>query len=107
MKIENYINGEFVNPIKNNWIDNYNPAIGEVCGQIPNSTKEDVEKAYQAAATAFSTWSNTSLDERSKILSKIADLILEKLDFLAKAESKDNGKPISLAKQVDIPRAAS
>jgi aminomuconate-semialdehyde/2-hydroxymuconate-6-semialdehyde dehydrogenase len=107
MKIENYINGEFVNPIKNNWIDNYNPAIGEVCGQIPNSTKEDVEKAYQAAATAFPTWSNTSLDERSKILSKIADLILEKLDFLAKAESKDNGKPISLAKQVDIPRAAS
>jgi aminomuconate-semialdehyde/2-hydroxymuconate-6-semialdehyde dehydrogenase len=107
MDIQNYINGEFANPIKNNWIDNYNPAIGEVCGQIPNSTKEDVEEAYQAAAIAFPTWSNTPLDERSKILSKIADLILEKLDFLAKAESKDNGKPISLAKQVDIPRSAS
>jgi aminomuconate-semialdehyde/2-hydroxymuconate-6-semialdehyde dehydrogenase len=107
MDIQNYINGEFANPIKNNWIDNYNPAIGEVCGQIPNSTKEDVEEAYQAAAIAFPTWSNTPLDERSKILSKIAYLILEKLDFLAKAESKDNGKPISLAKQVDIPRSAS
>jgi aminomuconate-semialdehyde/2-hydroxymuconate-6-semialdehyde dehydrogenase len=107
MKIQNYINGEFVNPIQNNWIDNYNPAIGQVYGQIPNSTKEDVEKAYEAAQKAFPTWSNTTLDERSKILSKIADLILEKLDFLAAAESKDNGKPISLAKQVDIPRAAS
>jgi len=105
--IQNYINGEFVNPIKNNWIDNYNPSIGEVCGQIPNSTKEDVEIGYLAAAKAFPKWSNTTLEERSKILSKIAGLILEKLDFLAKAESEDNGKPISLAKQIDIPRAAS
>ena len=107
MKIKNYINGEFVNPIKDNWLDNYNPSIGEVYGQIPNSLKEDVEKAYQAAANAFPSWSNTTLEERSKILFKIADLILEKLDFLAEAESKDNGKPISLAKAVDIPRAAS
>ena len=107
MKIQNYINGEFVCPIKDNRIDNYNPANGEIYGQIPNSSKEDVEKAYQAAAKTFPKWSNTTLEERSKILSKIADLILEKLDFLAEAESKDNGKPISLAKQVDIPRAAS
>ncbi|WP_159950634.1 aldehyde dehydrogenase [Polaribacter septentrionalilitoris] len=107
MKIKNYINREFVNPISNSWLDNYNPAIGEVYGQIPNSSKEDVEKAYQAAAKAFPKWSNFTLEERSKILSKIADLILEKLDFLAEAESKDNGKSISLAKQVDIPRAAS
>jgi aminomuconate-semialdehyde/2-hydroxymuconate-6-semialdehyde dehydrogenase len=107
MKIQNYINGKFVNPILDNWLDNFNPSIGEIYGQIPNSSKEDVEKAYQAAAKAFAKWSNTTLEERSKILSKIADLILEKLDFLATAESKDNGKPISLAKLVDIPRAAS
>ena len=94
-------------PIANGWIDNSNPAIGEVYGQIPNSTKEDVEKAVEAAEKAFPSWSTTTLEERSKILSKIADLILEKLDFLAAAESKDNGKPISLAKAVDIPRAAS
>jgi aminomuconate-semialdehyde/2-hydroxymuconate-6-semialdehyde dehydrogenase len=107
MKTQNYINGQFVNPISNNWLDNYNPANGEVYSQIPNSTQEDVEKAYKAAANAFPKWSNSTLEERSKILSKIANLILEKLDFLATAESKDNGKPISLAKQVDIPRAAS
>ena len=107
MNIKNYINGEFVNPIKNQWVDNYNPAIGEVYGQIPNSSKEDVELAYQAASKAFQSWSNTILDERHKILSKIADGIKNKLSFLAEAESKDNGKPISLATAIDIPRASS
>lgn len=107
MNIKNYINGEFVNPINGDYIDNYNPSIGEVYGQIPNSSKEDVELAYNVAKSAFKQWSNTTLDERSNILSKVAELIKEKLSFLAEAESKDNGKPISLAKQIDIPRAAS
>ena len=107
MNIQNYINGEFVKPVSNDWIDNFNPAKGEIYGQIPNSTQKDVENAYQAAVDAFPKWSNTSLEERSKILSKISSLILEKLDVLAIAESKDNGKPVSLAKTVDIPRAAS
>ncbi|WP_439129980.1 aldehyde dehydrogenase [Polaribacter sp.] len=107
LNIKNYINGKLVAPEAGNYLDNYNPAVGEIYGQIPNSSKEDVQKAYQAAAKAFPSWSNTTLEERSKILYKISDLILEKLDFLAVAESKDNGKPIALAKQVDIPRAAS
>ena len=107
MKIKNYINGEFVNPINGNYIDNYNPSVGEIYGQIPDSTKEDVALAYEAAAAAFPSWSNTTLEERSSILSKIGTLIKEKLTFLAEAESKDNGKPISLGKQIDIPRAAS
>ncbi len=107
MNIKNYINGEFVNPIKNQWIDNYNPSIGEVYGKIPNSSEEDVENAYQVAKNAFPSWSKTTLNERSEILSKIASLIKEKLEFLAEAESKDNGKPLTLAKAVDIPRASS
>ncbi|WP_299064916.1 aldehyde dehydrogenase [uncultured Polaribacter sp.] len=107
MKIQNYINGKFEDPIKGGYIDNYNPSIGEIYGQIPNSSKEDVEKAFEAAANAFPSWSNTTLATRSKILSKIAELIKGKLDFLAEAESKDNGKPISLAKAIDIPRAAA
>ena len=94
-------------PVADRWIENYNPAIGEVYGQIPNSTKEDVEKAVEAAEKAFPSWSNTTLTRRSEILSKIADLIKEKLTFLAESESKDNGKPVSLATQIDIPRAAS
>lgn len=107
MNIKNYINGKFVNPIQNQWIDNYNPSVGEVYGQIPNSTQEDVEKAYQSAKEAFPAWSNTTLAERSKILSNIARLIEQKLAILAEAEAKDNGKPLSLAKAIDIPRASS
>ena len=107
MIIQNYINGEFQNPINDHWLDNFNPSNGEVYGQIPNSTKEDVHKAYDSANSAFEKWSHTSLDERSRILIKISELIEKNLDRFAKAESKDNGKPISLAKAVDIPRAAS
>ena len=106
MKIQNFINSQFINPINNDWIDNYCPADGEVYGQIPNSSKEDVEEAYIAAKSAFPNWSQTTLEERSKILIKISELIEANLQSLAEAESKDNGKPISLAKSVDIPRAA-
>jgi aminomuconate-semialdehyde/2-hydroxymuconate-6-semialdehyde dehydrogenase len=107
MNIQNYINGKFHDPISNEWIDNYNPATGQVYGQIPNSGKDDVEKAYEAAKAAFPNWSKTTLDERSKILSKVAQLITEKLSELAKAESVDNGKPLQLATTIDIPRASS
>ena len=106
-QIKNYINGEFVNPIQNQWIDNYNPSNGAIYSQIPNSSSEDVEMAYQAAQEAFDSWSNSTLATRSKILARIAELIKDKLQFLAEAESKDNGKPVSLAKEVDIPRAAA
>lgn len=105
--IKNYINGKFESPIKDEWIENYDPSNGEVYGQIPNSSKEDVENAYQAAKSAFNNWSNTTLEERSRVLIKISELLEENLNRFAKAESVDNGKPISLAKTVDIPRAAS
>ena len=107
MHIQNYINGAFQNPINDDWLDNYNPSNGEIYGQIPNSTKEDVNKAYDSANSAFEKWSHTTLDERSRILIKISELIEKNLDHLAKAESKDNGKPLAMAKVIDIPRAAS
>jgi len=107
MNIQNYINGKFMPPIANGWIDNYNPSNGEVYGQIPNSSKEDVENAYIAAKSAFPIWSKTTLEERSRILIKISELLEVNLQRFAEAESKDNGKPVSLAKSVDIPRAAS
>lgn len=107
IKIKNYINGEFLNPISNDWIDNFNPSNGEVYSKIPNSNQEDVELAYEAANLAFIKWSNTSLEERHIILSNISILIKNNLDVLAEAETKDNGKPLALAKEIDIPRASS
>ena len=106
MKTQNFINGEFINPIHGKFLDNYNPSNGEVYAQTPNSTEEDVEQAYQSAAAAFKNWSVTTFEERNSILLKIASLIKEKSALLAAAETKDNGKPLHLATSVDIPRAA-
>ncbi len=106
MKIKNYINGEFVNPISNNWLPNYEPATGELYGEIPNSNEKDVDLAVKAAKNAFDNWSKTDISERSKILTKIADLLFENIDAFAKAEAIDNGKPLALARTIDIPRAA-
>lgn len=106
-KILNYINGSYCEPKSGAWIDNYNPSNGEVYSQIANSNATDVADAYEAAKTAYPSWSNTTIEERSRILLKLATLIEENLDRLATAESKDNGKPLSLAKAVDIPRASS
>ena len=107
IQLKNFINGEFLEPIQNEWLDNYNPSNGSIYGQTPNSSLKDVNLAYDAAKKAFMSWSQTSLENRSAILLKIARLIEDSLDRFAEAESKDNGKPITLAKSVDIPRAAS
>ena len=106
-KIYNYINGDLVKPKEDTWLDNYNPAIGEVYSFIPDSDGQDVDSAYKAAQEAFPLWSKKTLKERSDILQKIANLIIKKQDELSLAESIDNGKPLALAKKVDIPRAAS
>lgn len=105
--ISNYINGELVAPESGNYIDLYDPSTGQVFSQAPDSDAVDVQKAVDAAAAAFPGWATTSVTERSRILTRIADLIEANLDRLAKAESLDNGKPVWLAKQVDIPRASS
>ena len=107
IQLKNFINGEFLEPIQNEWLDNYNPSNGSIYGQTPNSSLKDVNLAYDAAKKAFMSWSQTSLENRSAILLRIARLIEDSLDRFAEAESKDNGKPITLAKSVDIPRAAS
>ena len=106
-KIKNYIDGKLVEPLGNTYIDNYNPATGKVYSLIPDSDGQDVELAVAAAAKAFPAWSVTPKDERSRIMLKISALIEQNLDRLALAESIDNGKPVALAKMVDIPRAAS
>jgi len=104
-KIYNYINGEMLTPASGTYLDNIDPSVGEVYSLIPDSDEKDVQKAVEAARKAFPIWSGMSAKERSAIMMKVSDIIDQKLDFLAQAESRDNGKPIKLATQVDIPRA--
>ncbi|HQU86025.1 MAG TPA: aldehyde dehydrogenase, partial [Pyrinomonadaceae bacterium] len=87
--------------------DNFNPATGEVYSLIPDSDENDVEFAVEAAKKAFPAWKQLSAEARHDILMRVSALIERDLDFLAEAESIDNGKPKSLAKAVDIPRAVS
>ncbi len=104
---KNYINGKLVAPQSEQYLENYNPSTGEVYAQIPDSDERDVAAAVAAAQKAFPEWSNTSIEKRSRILMRIADIIEQNIDVLAIAESEDNGKPISLSTSIDIPRAAS
>lgn len=106
-KIQNFINGVYTDPIKGKYIDNVEPGTGKVFAQIPNSTPEDLDEAIKASKGAFPIWSTMSVDKRSKILHKLADLIEANLEELAMMESRDNGKPLWLAKAVDIPRAST
>ena len=105
--LENFIGGNFIAPLSGQFIDNFNPATGEVSGQIPDSNEKDVAVAVQAAQKAFTTWSVTPLEKRFEILNRIAELIDANKEQLALAESNDNGKPLWLSRRVDIPRASA
>jgi len=105
--LENLIGGHSIAPLSGQFIDNINPATGQVYGQIPESNEKDVQAAVKAAKRAFPEWCITSAETRFRILNRIAELIDENLEELAIAETVDNGKPLWLSKKVDIPRASS
>ena len=105
MNIRNYIDGAFSDPVGGQFLDNIDPSTGNAYGLIPRSQAADVDLAVAAAKAAFPAWSSLSAAERSSWLMKVSNAIDAKLDTLALAESKDNGKPLKLATAVDIPRA--
>jgi aminomuconate-semialdehyde/2-hydroxymuconate-6-semialdehyde dehydrogenase len=105
--IQNFIDGQFVEPVGGEYLDNIEPATGKPYSRVADSDARDVNSAVAAAERAFFNWSRTPAVERSKILLRIADLIERDLEKLARAESIDTGKPLSLARTLDIPRAAS
>ncbi|WP_207492682.1 aldehyde dehydrogenase [Aridibaculum aurantiacum] len=105
--LENYIDGALAPPSNGKFIENINPATAEVFSHTPDSDDTDIELAVSAAKKAFASWSVTPVEERFKVLNKIAELIDANLETLALAETTDNGKPLWLSKRVDIPRASS
>lgn len=106
-KLENFIGGKLLPPVKKNYIEKINPATGEHLYQIPLSTEEDVNAAVEAAEAAFPAWCAMRAGERFLILDKIARLIEDHATFLSKAETLDTGKPLKLSSTVDIPRAVA
>lgn len=106
-QIANYIDGKLVPAASGNWLENIEPATGLLYSEVADSEKADVDAAVAAAESAFEAWSNAQVEERSRMLLRIADLIEANLEDLALAESIDSGKPLSVARQVDIPRASA
>ena len=98
MRVLNYIGGELVEPVSKKYLENYQPATGMVYGEVPDSDYEDVELALISAKSAQKDWENTPAEQKFKVLSAIADLIDVHREKFALAESKDQGKPVWLAR---------
>ena len=105
LKLQNYISGLFIEPDSREWMDDYSPATGEIIGQVPKSQKSDVDRAVKAAKDALPYWSSLTNIQRADWLDKIADNLESKYEDIAHLESKDTGKPISLAREVDAYRS--
>ena len=103
----NFIDGNYCTPIDNRYFDNIDPSTGLVYSLIPDSDEKDLSLAVSAAEKAFPIWSNMPAEERSKILVRLSEGIEKRMEQFVAAESKDNGKPLTLARHVDIPRAVS
>lgn len=106
-RVANLIGGKLVDSASGAHFDNISPSTGEVLGEVPDSDERDIDAAVAAAKRAFPAWSRTAAAERSKLLLRIADLIERDREQLARLESLDSGKPISLARKLDIPRAVA
>ena len=104
-QLTNFINGKFMQPKTEEYLDVFEPATGQVYSKVPNSSSTDIDVAFQAANAAFPGWSELTVTDRSQYLHKIAELLEHQLDNFANYESRDTGKPVTLAQSVDIPRA--
>ncbi len=105
--IYNLINGQTREPAGGRLLDDHDPATGEVFARLPDSGREDLEAAVDAAEAARPAWASMPADERARILLQLADLVEADSEELAGAESQDTGKPLALARSLDIPRVAA
>jgi aminomuconate-semialdehyde/2-hydroxymuconate-6-semialdehyde dehydrogenase len=105
--IANYIDGAYRPPVHGVYLDNYEPATGKVYSKVPDSEAADLALAVTAAQKVLPAWRTMPAEARAKVLNAIADGIEQRLEELARAEAVDNGKPITLARTLEIPRAAS
>lgn len=100
---DNFIGGQWVAPTQGKYFENVSPIDGKPFTKAARSTAEDIELALDAAHAAFKTWSKTSVTYRSNLLLKIAEIIEKNLDYLARVETIDNGKPVRETLNADIP----
>ena len=105
--LRNYIGGQFLTHSGGQWMDNPEPATGSHICRIPLSDASDVDAAVDAARVAQPAWGALSHSERADWLDRIADALEARYEEIAALESRDTGKPISLARTVDAHRSVS
>ncbi|TVR32337.1 MAG: aldehyde dehydrogenase family protein [Balneolaceae bacterium] len=104
-KYDNYIGGKFVPPVDGEYFDNISPVDGKPFTKAARSNEKDIELALDAAHKAAPEWNRSSAAERASVLNKMADIIEDNLELLARAETIDNGKPIRETLNADLPLA--
>lgn len=107
LMLTNLIDGELRAPVAGAYLDVYEPATGQIFAHCPDSDADDVEAAVQAAQRTAAGWAGLPSSERARHLHRLADAAETRLDDLAREESRDTGKPVALARNVDIPRAVA
>lgn len=107
LELPHWIDGKPTEPGNGRWLDVFEPATGQAFAQVADGNADDVEAAVAAALEAFPAWSSLSNSERGRWLHRLADALEARLDDVARAEARDGGKPITLARNVEIPRAVS
>lgn len=106
-RLANLIDGRLAPPRNDRWLDVLEPATGEVFAHCPDADAADVAAAVEAAQRAAPGWANMPAERRARLLHRLADLVEARLEEFAALESRDSGKPVKLARGVDIPRAVS
>ncbi|MFO0838630.1 MAG: aldehyde dehydrogenase [Phycisphaerae bacterium] len=104
-RVQNFVDGRLNDAAERGSLDVFEPATGHVYAHAPDSDARDVDAAVAAAERAFPVWSALPAAERSRVTLRIADVIESRLEEFARAESIDTGKPLKLARTLDIPRA--
>ncbi|MEO5811335.1 MAG: aldehyde dehydrogenase [Rhodanobacter sp.] len=107
IRLANLIDGQLRAPLHAAWLDVVEPAVGATFAQCPDSAVADVDAAVAAAQRAAAPWASTPAAERARLLQRLADLVEVRVDEFAALESRDTGKPLGLARKLDIPRAMS
>src|ERR1700691_3994791 len=102
-RYDNFIGGKWVAPVEGRYFDNPSPIAGTKLCEVPRSSAADIELALDAAHKVKDAWGKTSVQERSRILNKIADKLESNLELLALVETLDNGKPIRETTYADMP----
>ncbi len=107
LELANLIDGRLQAPTTDRWLDVHEPATGQMFARSPDSDGRDVDAAVAAASAAAPAWAATPIEQRAALLLRLAALVEARLEEFAALESRDSGKPVALARRLDIPRAVS